>query len=510
MSSTQATLPSSFDLKLPSYLLFCVTISSLGFFCNGWVTGSPNLPGQVTHACTNGLSHTFSSYFPDCLPMSDALWGFAVASFCIGGLVGSLNGGYLQTKFGRKRTITFNSLGFIIGAILISCATNTAMFIVGRIFCGYACGLGSLAIPIYIGEISTIRARGMLGAFNQGMIVSGILVSSCIGLPFSTVPLWRVNYAIVVIPAIVQLIAMPFCLESPRYLISINRIVEARLNLQRLRPNSNIEMEFYGMIEGQLGTEAATATSSIATTPSIDKMKNADDFTVIVEEEQTDDTFAKYSNNSDSPMNFIQIFRDSIIRRIAIIVILLHALQQLIGINAVMYYSTTMFDTVFHSSDMSKYMAIVTTVVNFISTAVSILLIERTGRRTLLLLSSGGACIFLILLVIGYVYNIGALLVVSIFAYVFSFAVGMGPIPWILISELAPQHASSSVGSLATCINWSMNFLIGQCFPVIFARIHGYSFAIFSVIALIIVLFVYFFIPETKGRSLEEIANEFK
>jgi MFS family permease len=132
------------------------------------------------------------------------------------------------------------------------------------------------------------------------------------------------------------------------------------------------------------------------------------------------------------------------------------------------------------------------------------------GRRALLLASEGGACLFAILLTIGYVNNISALMVVSLFGYVIMFAVGMGPIPWILISELAPVHASSSVGGVAAAMNWTMNFLIGQCFPVVFLKVQGYSFIIFAVVGFISFVFTYFQVPETKGRTLEDIAKEFR
>lgn len=485
-------------------MVFCVMISSLGFFCNGWVIGSANLPGKATHACEI-TSTPYSSVFPDCLPMNNALWGFAVASFCIGGLIASLHGGYLQNKYGRKKTITFNSLGYIIGAILISCATSNAMFIVGRIMCGYSCGLGSLCIPIYIGEISTTKARGMMGACTQGMITIGLLISSVVGLPLSQVPLWRVSYALGAVPAILQLITMPFCVESPRYLISKSHIEAARTSLQRLRPNSNIEMEFYAMVQGQVGAEMAMDILAAKNYQTIDKLE----FTTT-----KSDVLTKYSKkeeeNSRDPMNMIEIFRDPFIRRIATIVILLHAFQQLVGINAVMYYSTTIFESIFTSGKMPMYMSIVTVALDFVSTIVSILIIDRMGRRALLLTSVGGACLFSFLLVIGYVYNLGTLLVVSVLGYVCFFAIGTGPIPWIITAELTPVYASSSVGAVATSMNWSMNFLVGQFFPVIFAEIQGYSFVIFGAVSFMAAVFTYFWLPETKGRSLEEIAAEFK
>ncbi|KAK4512520.1 uncharacterized protein ATC70_003221 [Mucor velutinosus] len=158
---------------------------------------------------------------PDSLPMSDATWGFAVVSFCVGALIGGLLGGYIQTRFGRRRAIFYNSFGYTIGGILIDRSISPSMFIVGRIICGLSCGLGSLAVPIYVGEILTVKSRGVLDTINQMMTSTGILLSCIIGLPLSAVPLWRVNYAIVIIPALIQTILMPLCIESPRYLVSI-------------------------------------------------------------------------------------------------------------------------------------------------------------------------------------------------------------------------------------------------------------------------------------------------
>ncbi|GAA5815452.1 hypothetical protein MFLAVUS_008963 [Mucor flavus] len=489
---------SSYDLKLPRYMVFCVTISSLGFFCNGWVIGSANLPGKVTHACETGALQ-ISSIFPDCLPMNEALWGFAVASFCIGGLMASLSGGHIQNRYGRKYVICYNSLGYIFGAVLISCATSTAMFIVGRIMCGYSCGLGSLAIPIYIGEISTIKARGTMGAFTQGMITIGILISSVTGLPLSTVPLWRVNYALVALPALLQLFTMHFCVESPRFLISKHQIEAARVNLQRLRSGASIEIEFYDMVEGQLGLE--TAMFVTRRSGSTDKL-DFKDLTLVPQQQQQ-------ATETDT-MNLIEIFRDPFIRSIAVIVIIVHMLQQLIGINAVMYYSTSMFEVVFPSGDMSKYMSIVTVALNFVSTVISILVIDQMGRRTLLLISITGATVFSLLLMVGYVYQVDALLIVSVLGYVCSFAVGMGPIPWILIAELTPVMASASVGAIATSLNWTMNFLVGQCFPVLFSKIQGYAFIIFCLFGFMYATFVYIWLPETKGKSFEDITTELK
>jgi MFS family permease len=327
------------------------------------------------------------------------------------------------------------------------------------------------------------------------------LLASLIGLPLANVPLWRINYAIVAIPAIAQFFLMASCVESPRYLVSINRMEEARESLQKLRPGANIENEFYAMVELQMGAAAARTICNGAAAGQIDT-KDEKDMSTDMEEGDNDAGVRE-------AMNMIQIFKDPLIRRIALTVITLHIIQQLIGMNAVMYYSTTIFNMSF-DANMSMYMAIVTTAVNFAATILSLILIDRMGRRPLLLIAEVGACIFSVLLIIGYVYSIGPLLIVSVFGYVVSFAIGVGPIPWMMTSELTPVYASSSVGAIATATNWAMNFLIGQCFPVVFAAIKGYSFAIFAAVAALAVVFTYFKVPETKGRPVEEIVDGFR
>jgi MFS family permease len=340
-----------------------------------------------------------------------------------------------------------------------------------------------------------------MGTCNQFAIVIGILLASLIGLPLASVPLWRINYAIVAIPAIAQFFLMATCVESPRYLVSINRMDEARESLQKLRPGFNIENEFYAIVELQLGAAAARAICGTSAAGQLEMTEEKDTSSAIVTGEN--EPAVRES------MNMIQIFKDPLIRRIALTATTLHIIQQLIGMNAVMYYSTTIFN-MFFDPEMSMYMAIATTGVNFVSTIVSLLLIDRMGRRPLLLIAEAGAGIFSILLIIGYVYNVGALLLVSVFGYVLSFAVGVGPIPWLMTSELTPVYASSSVGAIATATNWAMNFLIGQCFPVIFEAIEGYSFAIFAVVAALAVVFTFFKVPETKGRPVEDIVDDFR
>jgi len=390
---------------------------------------------------------------------------------------------------------------FFIGAILLSLSTEPGQFAVGRIFVGIGSGFMTVVISMYIAEVSPSKYRGALGSFLQLFLTIGIIIIECIGLGLSSAIGWRIVVVITVGPAIIQMLCLPFCARSPRWLISQNRIDEARAALQKLRGDARIDQEFYEMVQGVQGTVAATA------------MLRGGDEGLKVTDDKASGSFdnnqeEKGDNEQESHevMSMLDVMRDPVMRRIGFTVFVHHIIQQLSGMNAVMYYSSNIFLLAFNGSEsMSQIMAIVTTIVNFVATIFAVCVIDRFGRRPLLLIAEAGTCIFSVLLVIGYKTNTPGLLIASVFLYVASFAVGIGPIPWLITSEMTPTYAASSVGAASTCINWCMNFLIGQVFPVIFAAIQGWSFLIFAVICALAFCFTFFALPETKGRSLESI-----
>ncbi|KAI9288382.1 major facilitator superfamily domain-containing protein [Umbelopsis sp. AD052] len=493
-------------------MVFCTVVACIGSFSQGWTIGSPNIPGDATHNCANGYAHVNSSFLPDCLPMNSLLWGFSVSSFCIGGLLASLFGNYPLTKMGRKKTLVVNNIGWVIGAILIAFSTGPAMFTIGRIFCGISCGLGALATTTYVGEISTIQGRGAMGSMNQLMVVIGILLSNLIGLPLATVPLWRLNYALVAVPAIVQALLMSMCVESPRYLVSQNRLQEAKLVLQKLRPNADVSLEFQEIVAGQRGdqysevpTDSKTGNNELAPLQQGTEKSISQEFSGA---EESAEIGVSPHEKSVEAMSIIQLFKHRVVRVITFTVLFLHCTQQLSAINGVMYYSTTIFLSAY-DAETSMYMAIGTSALNLVCTIVQVVLIDRVGRRFLLILSQAGACLFCITLVIGGYFVINELLVASVFLFVASFAVGLGPIPWMITSELSPTYAASSMGAIATCANWSMNFVIGLVFPTLMDSLNSFSFIIFGCILFCSTIITILFVPETKGKPIEQVYAEY-
>ncbi|OAQ34690.1 general substrate transporter [Linnemannia elongata AG-77] len=485
------------EVGFPGYMVYCGLMASLTSLSIGYVIGSPNVPetairGKDGH-CDPSAPH---SGFPGCFEFADLLWGFAVGSFCLGALAGGLSGGTVQNVFGRKKTMFISNIFFIVGAILLGLTYHQAQFIVGRIIIGFACGLGGVVAPTYLGEISSIKGRGTMGTMYQLLIVVGILISNLIGLGLSTAPKWRILLAINGIPALIQMFLLPSLVESPRYLVSQNRLEEARVALQKLRgADTNIEHEFADIVQLILGRGSSAAA----------RPNNQDS---AFEEYKADPEAAVTATNAGTSKNYsIARLFTSECRGLALLGILIHFLQQASGINGLIYYSTTFLGDVFGSGN-SKYITVGVSCCNLLATLASVALIDRTGRRTLLLISFAGVSLSSILLVIGAYADVGVLVVVAVFLYTASFAIGLGPIPWLLLSELLPTYALSSASAVATGVNWGTNFIIGLVFPSLNKGLGNGTFILFAAFTAFGFFYTWFFVPETRARSIEEIMAE--
>ncbi|KAI7819612.1 general substrate transporter [Gamsiella multidivaricata] len=490
------------EAGFPAYMIYCGLVASLTSLSIGYVIGSPNVPEKSIRGFDGACGeqpYTNEGGFPNCFEYSDLLWGFAVGSFCLGALVGGLSGGTVQNIYGRRKTMFISNLFFIVGALLLGLTYHQAQFIVGRIIVGFACGLGGVVAPTYLGEISTIKGRGAMGTMYQLLIVVGILISNLIGLGLSRPPLWRILLAINGIPPMIQLFMLPSLVESPRWLVSKNRLPEARHSLQKLRGTStDVEHEFADMVQLLLGRSSGTAGGRPAASDSA-----FEDASYKVDPEAPVAATA-----TGAPHNY-SIFRlfSSECRGLAIIGIIVHFFQQASGINGLIYYSTSFLGDVF-GADNAKYITVGTSACNLLATLASVFLVDRTGRRTLLLISLAGVAGSSILLVIGAYTDVGILVVVSVFLYIAFFAIGLGPIPWLLLSELLPTYALSPASSVATAVNWGTNFVIGLVFPSLNNGLGNGTFILFAAITAAGFLYIWFFVPETRARPVEEIMAE--
>ncbi|KAF7726432.1 Solute carrier 2, facilitated glucose transporter member 5 [Apophysomyces ossiformis] len=412
--------------------------------------------------------------------------------FAIGGLIGALAAGPMASKFGRRDAMIMLNISFFIGAVLLSTATTSAQFAIGRIFVGIGSGFMTVVISMYIAEISPPDYRGALGSFLQLFMTFGLLIIQAVGLGLSTPVGWRVVTVITCVPAIAQMIMLPFCPRSPRWLISENRVDEARLELLKLR-NGDIEEEFADMI--------------LALTKGGNNDKKSVD----------NDSAACFENNAGSGTNeaafeseislsFMQVMKIPVLAILTVKMMLIHAASQLTGINAIMYFSTSIFATSFGSD--ARYVTVGVAALNVCLTFLGLAVVDRLGRKTLLTISAAGMCLFGVLMCIALRFSISPLQVVCVMLFVSSFAVGLGMIPFVITAEVYPTYAVGAASSAALAINWLCNFIIGLIFPTLQNACGPFVFLIFAGISFAATIFIFLFVPETKLKSIEQVGRE--
>ncbi|KAL1924274.1 uncharacterized protein VTP21DRAFT_7309 [Calcarisporiella thermophila] len=489
---------------LNPYGLFVAAIVALASFQFGYHTGVLNIPKDVIASCkskdtiANDASEGFlsnypfgdDSYLPPCLQMSESTWSFLVALLTLGGLVGSLTASSLANRYGRRWTLILNNAAYTIGSLVMGFATTPSWMMVGRFLTGVGCGVAIVVVPIYLVEIAPVSLRGIFGVINQLGIVTGILASQLLGMWFSTFSLWRVILLIGAAISIVQLALLPMCVESPRYLATRpGGYSEAKRSLQKLRGHLNVEDELSSWL----------------------KVKAEDTQGLISSAEQRDE--APEENPPEHAIPAIpavkhitpfQLFTIEY-RRPLMIILLVHLTQQFSGINGVIFYSTPILSEVMPTS--SDLITVFISIVNTAMTVVSAYLMDRAGRRTLLLLSSSTMMIASLLLSFSMSYHFGFLSAVSSVAFVATFAVGLGPIPFLLASEIVETRAAAAASSLGLVVNWSANFTVTYLFLMLKTWLGGGVFMLFAAVLAISTWAIYRIVPETKNKTLEEITR---
>uniref|UniRef100_A0A672FEH9 Solute carrier family 2, facilitated glucose transporter member 3-like n=1 Tax=Salarias fasciatus TaxID=181472 RepID=A0A672FEH9_SALFA len=461
--------------KVTAYLLYCVSTAVIGSLQFGYNTGVINAPEQKLRAFFNNVSMERYGE-PFSAGATTMVWSFAVAIFSAGGMVGSFSVGTMVNKFGRRKSMLITNILAVLGGGLMGLSAvsrSYEMVIIGRLIIGVFCGLCTGLTPMYVGEISPTAVRGAFGTLHQLGVVIGILVAQIFGLEslLGSETLWPLLLALTVLPAILQSILLPFCPESPRYLlIVLNHEEEARKALVRLRGTEDVNDDIQEMKE--------------------EGMKMA----------------------MEKKVTVLELFRSPNYRQPIIIAIILQLSQQLSGINAVFYYSTNIFKTAGVTEPI--YATIGAGVVNTVFTVVSLFLVERAGRRTLHLIGLGGMAVSAVLMTISLALvekntSLSYLAIVAVFGFVASFEMGPGPIPWFIVAELFSQGPRPAAMAVSGCSNWTANFLVGLGFPKLAEICGAYVFLIFVALLVLFFTFTYLRVPETKGRTFDDIAQGF-
>ncbi len=388
-----------------------------------------------------------------------------VSAVLLGSLGGAVAGGLLADRLGRRRLLIVTAAVFAAGAVGAALAPGTAWLIAARVVAGGAIGVASFVAPLYISEIAPVEIRGKLVSINQVALTGGIVISYLVDYAFAGSQAWRWMFAMAVIPAAAFGIGLTFIPDSPRWLAARGRTDRARAVLKRIRAPDSVDAE---MSDIQHSVAQQRGTWSELLSPRL---------------------------------------------HMAMIVgIGLAIAQQITGINTVIYYAPTIFKFAgFSSSSVAILASIGVGVVNVALTVVAMQLLDRIGRRPLLLVSLAGMTLSLAMLGLafglpGLSGSLGWIAVASLMTYVGSFAVGLGPVFWLILSEIYPLRIRGRAMSVGTVANWGANLIVGLTFLTL-TQVLGKAgtFWLYGTVSVGAWLFAFFLVPETKGKSLEEI-----
>ena len=406
--------------------------------------------------------------------LSPMLTGWAASSAIWGCVFGALFSGALSDKYGRKKVLLLSGLLFTLSALGSAVPDNLTQFVMARFIGGLGVGSASMLSPLYISEIAPAKIRGMLVTLYQLAIVFGIniiyivnyLIANTHDQVWNVQLGWRYMLGSEGIPAILFFILLFFVPESPRWLVKENRSDEA--------------LKILNKINGPEETHRI-----------LKEIKEA------VNEEKG---------------SFLDLFKPGI-RKAMVVGSVLALFSQVTGINAIIYYAPEIFKQVGFGSESALFQTMIIGFVNMLFTFVAIRLIDYWGRRTLLIWGVSGmvSCLLGMGMFFYFEITIGPLLLLFILGFIASFASSLGPIPWVLISEIFPTKTRGTAMSFSIVILWLGVVLITQFFPVLLSLFGGaFTFWIFMINALILLIFTLIFIPETKQKTLEEIQEIWK
>jgi sugar porter (SP) family MFS transporter len=439
--------------KMPvkGFVYYAVGIAALGGLLFGYDTGV--ISGAILY-----ITKQFS--------LSSTMEEIVVSAVLVGAVVGASVGGALTDRFGRRGLIIAAGAIFIASSLGTALSPSVPLLISARVISGIAIGLASFISPMYIAELVPARVRGALVAVNMLAITTGIVAAYLTDYALTGNGGWRWMFGLGVVPAVGLTIGMWFLPDSPRWLISKSKIDEARDALKRLRSPEEI------------GPAVADIQQSTA--------KTSGDWKT-------------------------ELFQPSL-RMPLIIGIGLALFQQLSGINTVIYYAPTIFKYAgFQSAGASILAAVGLGVVMLCCHVAAIFLLDRVGRRPLLLVGVAGQIIGLATLGAAFHFkqlssSVGDMAVASLVVYVACFAFGLGPIFWLLISEIYPLAVRGAAMSAATVANWGMNLAVVVTFLTLVDKVgHSITFWIYGAITVGAWVFIYRLVPETKGKTLEQI-----
>ncbi|KAK2848538.1 hypothetical protein FQN49_005623 [Arthroderma sp. PD_2] len=421
--------------------------------------------------------------------MDATVFGLVSSSYTLGGLLGALAAGPLSTKYGRLLVLRMTTVFFIFGPVAETLASAPPLFVVGRLVSGIGAGASLVVGPIYVSEISPSNSRGLFGAFTQVMANVGILMTQGLGYFLSKNSLWRVILAIAGFVGVIQLIGLLFVVESPLWLADNQQPAKAKKILQRIRgPGADVSEE--------VKTWAASKPSG----------RTDATLTATEEEESLLANSPRTMPPAKVPVTMFDALLNPVYRPAIISVIAVMLTQQFTGINSIIMYSVSLLSTILPTT--AALLTVLVSCLNLVMTVVCAPLSDKLGRKTCILLSIAGMGSMSMLLAIGIASSLKVLSAVATLLFVASFAVGLGPVPFILASELVGPEAVGATQGWALATSWIATFIVAQFFPSLNKSMGGQGqiYWLFTAMAVILGSFIAWWVPETKGkRSMNEV-----
>jgi SP family xylose:H+ symportor-like MFS transporter len=442
-----------------TYVFLVTIVAALGGLLFGYDTG-----------VINGAIGPLKVYFN----LDEVHEGWAMGCALLGCALGAAGAGAISDRFGRKKVLILSAVLFFVSAIGTALPTTLTVFILFRLLAGLGIGAASISSPLYIAEITPARIRGRMVSINQFAIVSGISVVFFVNYFISLQgdeqwnqnDGWRWMFASGVLPALVLLVLLFLVPESPRWLTKQGREDTALGILTRVNGPDHARTEL-----AQIKDTLCHETGSLG-----------------------------------------QLFQPGM-KIVLVIGIVLAVLQQITGINVFLYFGTEIFKRMGSETNAALLQNIVVGVVNLSFTIVAIRTVDRVGRKPLMMIGSAGMGICLLAMgLAAYAQTTGLWILLFILGYIACFALSVGPVTWVILSEIFPTRIRGRAMAIATICLWVANYIVSQTFPMMDANpwlvgtFHrGFPFWLYGVFCAVLLVFVWAFVPETKGKTLEEI-----
>jgi sugar porter (SP) family MFS transporter len=424
--------------------------------------------GGVLYGYDMGIIAAAVIFVRHSFQLSTGMEEWVVSIVLVGAMIGALVGGSVADRIGRRATLVWAGGIFIVGSVLAPLAPNVGVLIVARLIIGLGIGFTSVTAPVYVSELAPPQSRGMLIGLYQFALTMGIALADLVGYWLATQEAWRLMFAIAAVPTIFFLAVILTVPESPRWLFAHSREQDAEKVLLSYT-NASGAQQFLADIREGLKTPMEQSWSALWT-PAV------------------------------RPFVFIAAG--------------MTVLQQVTGINTIIYYGPQIFELAGISSHSNSILAtFLVAVVNVLATVVGIMLVDRVGRKPLLYVGVGGMTVALFALAYSFSHqatlgaSLGIIAIGCLVLYIACFAFSLGAIAWILVSEVFPLRVRGRGVAIATLFSGISNFFVSLTFLSLIKGVgSAWTFAIYGILSIVCLIFVRFVVPETCGRELESIS----